>query len=135
VTLDVHRDGATESIRATLGALEPTRARATAGDGGSDGSQFGATGMAVSPLTPDVARELGLSDRKAGVVVREVNPDGTAAAAGLRPGDIISQVNGAPVKTPGELQSALGASSDRPALLLVTRENADIFLALRSPRS
>jgi S1-C subfamily serine protease len=91
--------------------------------------------MAVEPLTPDVARELGLSGRKEGVVVRDVNPDGAAASAGLRPGDVITRVNGQEVTTPGELKSALNASSDRPALLLVTRENADIFLALRNPRS
>ena len=39
------------------------------------------------------------------------------------------------VKTPTELKAALAASRERPALLLVTRENADIFVALRSPRS
>jgi hypothetical protein len=44
-------------------------------------------------------------------------------------------VNGTAVKTPSELKSALAASGQRPALLLVTRENADIFLALRRPRS
>ena len=91
--------------------------------------------MAVESLTPQVARELGLSNRKEGVVVRDVNPDGAAAAAGLQPGDVISQVNGEAVKTPNELKSALAASHERPALLLVTRENADIFLALRHPRS
>jgi S1-C subfamily serine protease len=53
----------------------------------------------------------------------------------LKPGDVITQVNGQAVKTPGELKSALGASSDRPALLFVVRDNADIFLALRHPRS
>ena len=63
--------------------------------------------MAVEPLTPEVARELSLSGRKDGIVVRDVNPDGAAAAAGLKPGDVITQVNGQAVKTPGELRSAL----------------------------
>jgi serine protease Do len=135
VDLEVVRNGKTESMRATLGALEASRERASRGEQESDGSGFGPTGMAVESLTPDVARELGLSGRKEGVVVRDVNPDGAAASAGLQPGDVISQVNGEAVKTPGELKSALGASGERPALLLVTRENADIFLALRNPRS
>ena len=135
VDLEIVRNGKTETVRATLGALEASRERASRNDGESEGSGFGPTGMAVESLTPQVARELGLSSRKEGVVVRDVNPDGAAASAGLQPGDVISQVNGEAVKTPGELQSALGASGDRPALLLVTRENADIFLALRNPRS
>jgi Do/DeqQ family serine protease len=135
VELEVLRNGKTETVRATLGELESTRERAARDDEGSEGSGFGPTGMAVESLTPQVARELGLKNRNEGVVVRDVNPDGAAASAGIQAGDVISQVNGQPVKTPGELRSALAASGERPALLLVTRENADIFIALRNPRS
>jgi serine protease Do len=135
INLEIIRDGKTESVRATLGALEPSRERAPRGDQDSEGPEFGPTGMTVEPLTPQVARELGLSGRKEGVVVRDVDPDGSAALAGIQPGDVISQVNGEAVKTPNELKAALAASRERPALLLVTRENADIFVALRHPRA
>ena len=135
VDLEIVRNGKTENVHATLAALEPAKQRAARDGQDSEGPEFGPTGMAVESLTPQVARELGLSNRKEGVVVRDVNPDGAAAAAGLQPGDVISQVNGEAVKTPNELKSALAASHERPALLLVTRENADIFLALRHPRS
>jgi len=135
VALEVVRNGRTRTLNVTLGELEASRARDSNGEAEPSGPEFGSTGMSVAPLTPDVARELGLSGRKEGVVVREVNPDGTAASAGLRPGDLITQVNGQAVRTPGDLRSALSASGDRPALLLVTRQNADIFLALRRPRS
>ena len=135
IELELVRNGKTETVRATLSELEASRERASRDDQESNGSGFGPTGMAVESLTPDVARELGLSNRKEGVVVRDVNPDGAAASAGIQPGDVISQVNGEAVKTPNELRAALAASRERPALLLVTRENADIFLALRNPRS
>jgi Do/DeqQ family serine protease len=135
VDLEVVRNGKTETVKATLGALEPSRERASRDDKESEGPEFGATGMTVEPLTPQVARELGLSGRKEGVVVRDVDPDGAAASSGLQPGDVISQVNGEDVKTPSQLKAALTASHDRPALLLVTREKADIFLALRHPRA
>jgi len=134
VTLEVVRNGRTETLQATLGEIEASKSRASNNEGEPGDREFGPTGMAVEPLTPDVAAELGISGRKDGVVVREVNPDGVAASAGLRPGDVIRQVNGAAVKTPGELKSALSTATDRPALLLVTRENADIFIALRHPR-
>jgi Do/DeqQ family serine protease len=135
VELEVVRNGKTDTMRATLGELEGSRQRATRDEEESDEPGFGPTGMAVQSLTPQVARELGLSGRKEGVVVRDVNPDGAAASAGIQPGDVISQVNGEAVRSPGELRAALAASRDRPALLLVTRENADMFLALRVPRS
>ena len=90
IDLEVVRNGKTENVRATLGALEPSRERASRDNGESDGPEFGPTGMTVQPLTPEVARELGLSRGKEGVVVRDVDPDGTAAAAGIQPGDVIS---------------------------------------------
>jgi len=135
VELEIVRNGKTETVRATLGALEPTREQASRGDRESDSPEFGPTGMAVEQLTPQVARELGLSNRKEGVVVRDIDPDGAAAASGIQAGDVISQVNGEAVSTPSQLKSALAASRERPALLLVTRANADIYVALRHPRA
>ena len=135
VDLEIVRNGKTEIVKATLGALEPSRERASRGDQESEDPEFGPTGMTVEPLTPQVARELGLSGRKEGVVVRDVDPDGAAASSGLQPGDVITQVNGEAVKTPSQLKAALAASHERPALLLVTRENADIFLALKRTKS
>jgi Do/DeqQ family serine protease len=135
ITLDVLRDGRTHTMQATLAELQPSRSGASDESEESEGHASGAAGMSVQPLTPEVARELGLTGRKEGVVVRDVDPDGAAAAAGLRSGDVIAQVNGRSVTTPAELKSALHGSTDRPALLLVTRENADIFLALKMPRS
>jgi S1-C subfamily serine protease len=64
-----------------------------------------------------------------------VNPDGAAADARLEPGDLITEVNGKGVTTPTELRSALSASGDRPALLLITRDNAEFFRTLRRQRS
>jgi Do/DeqQ family serine protease len=133
VTLEVLRDGREHRLQATLAEVESAQSR-TSDEGESGDRRFGPTGMAVETLTPQIARELGIAGRREGVVVRDVNPDGAAAAAGLRPGDVIRQVNGAAVKTPAELRTALGAATERPALLLVTRDNADIFVALRKDR-
>jgi Do/DeqQ family serine protease len=130
VELEVFRNGRTETVQATLGELESSAVRASDDGEGRGGREFGSAGMSVSPLTPETARRLGLPSGKEGVMVRDVDPDGAAASADLRPGDVITQVNGKPVRTPAELRSALDDSSDRPALLLVTREDAEIFLTL-----
>jgi Do/DeqQ family serine protease len=128
VSLDVLRNGKTETVRATLGEVDRSQARST---GRGEGERGGGTaGMSVEPLTPETARQLRLQGTE-GVVVRDVDPAGAAAAAGLRPGDVITQVNREPVRTPAELRSALAGSTDRPALLLVTRDGSDIFVALR----
>jgi Do/DeqQ family serine protease len=134
VTLGIIRDGRNQTLSATLSEREAARVRPPADDRESVG-EYGAAGMTVQPLTPEVARELGLPNQKEGVLVRSVNPDGSAAASGLQPGDVITEVNGQAVKTPGDLKSALSASGDRPALLLITRDNAEFFRTLKRQRS
>jgi serine protease Do len=127
VAIEVVRDGRSQTLSATLDAQ---KADATTRGAGSPGSEAQGFGMMVEPLTPEVARELELTGRREGVVIREVVPDGAAAAAGLQPGDVIVQVNGQAVKSPAELKSALGQEIDRPALLLVARKGGDAFVPL-----
>ena len=129
MAVEVLRDGRSQTLYATLDATEVGRARARST--GSEGSDAQGFGMTVQPLTPEVARELELTGRREGVVIRDVDPDGAAAAAGLQPGDVIVQVNGKAVTSASELKSALGRSSDRPALLLVARKGGDVFVTLR----
>jgi Do/DeqQ family serine protease len=127
VAVEVLRDGHRETLYATLTAQSAdTKTRGPRSEG-SDPQGFG---MTVEPLTPEVARELELTGRREGVVIREVEPDGAAAAAGLQPGDVIAQVNGQAVKSSAELKSALALSTDRPALLLVARKGGDAFVPL-----
>jgi S1-C subfamily serine protease len=56
------------------------------------------------PLPPRIAKEVG---RARGVEVSEVVDDAPAAAAGLRPGDVIVAVDGAPIEGMSELQRVM----------------------------
>jgi len=132
VAVGIVRDGRSQTLHATLDAQAPDRGARSASTGDSDAQGFGLT---VEPLTPEVARELGLADRREGVVIRNVDPDSAAAAAGLQPGDVVVQVNGNAVTSASELKSALNQASDRPALLLVARKGGDVFVTLSRPRS
>jgi S1-C subfamily serine protease len=132
VAVDILRDGRRETLHATLEA-KPSAKASPVGEG--DAANGGGYGMTVQPLTPQVARELELSAKKDGVVIRELDPDGAAAAAGLQPGDVITQVNGKTVASASELKAALAQSPDRPALLLVARKGGDAFVTLPRPRS
>ena len=58
-------------------------------------------GLAVRPLAPEEKRQ---AETDGDLLVEDV--DGPAAAAGVRPGDIILGVNGKPVKSLDELKSA-----------------------------
>jgi len=55
-------------------------------------------GVNVQAITPDLASGLKLA-RDSGVIVSDVSPGGPAADAGLRPGDVILTVDGAPMES------------------------------------
>jgi serine protease Do len=84
--------------------------------------------MAVESLTAERAKALGI-ETASGVLVTTVEPGSRAARAGLRPGDVIEEVDGRQVENAGTLRSAL-ESGDRPALLLVHRGPATVFLTI-----
>jgi serine protease Do len=77
----------------------------------------------------DFGLELG-DDPRGGVVVRGVDRGSTAADA-VEPGDVIVEVNGAPVKNAREAATRLRETkSDRPLLLKVLRNGRSLFVAI-----
>jgi Do/DeqQ family serine protease len=127
VSLTIVREGSERTVTATLGELEGADRRGVSGE--SD-SRRGTFGLSVEPLTGDKARELGVST-DAGLVVVGVDPNGPAADAGLKAGDVIEKVDGRAVTNGDELRSALNAAGDRPALVLVHRKDQSLFVTLK----
>ena len=67
----------------------------------------GVLGVTIQNLTPEVAKQLGVS-QPSGVVVNQVLPGSAADKAGIKPGDVIVSANGQPVDSNSELQSVIG---------------------------
>jgi serine protease Do len=132
VTLTVRRDGSEQPFRVKLGELSV--AASQAGSDKSEGSSGGLYGMSVSSLNPEIARRLGLPESTKGMVVTSVEPISAAADAGLQQGDVITQVNRQPVSSIAELKSALAQTKERPALLLINRRGAALYLTMRPER-
>jgi serine protease Do len=122
------RNGREETRQVVLGELPGKR---VASNDRENGAGSGRYGMTVSPLTPDVASQLGVR-AKSGLVVQDVAPASAASEAGIRSGDVIVEVNHKPVSNLSQFQDAVRAESGRPALLLVNRQGNDLFVALAS---
>jgi serine protease Do len=135
VTLTVLRDGREQPVRARLGEFQPPAGQSAGGGGGGqrgeEGAGAGRFGLSVRPLTPEIARQLGLAEGTQGVLVGEVDPSGPAADAGIREGDVIERANGQPVRTAADLNAAAERSGSRPVLLLVNRRGTTVFLPVR----
>lgn len=67
-------------------------------------------GISVQPADDDMAASLG-ADGAIGVVVNQVVPGSPAQKAGLEAGDLITEVGGKQIRTPGELIATIGHRS------------------------
>jgi serine protease Do len=129
VKVTLLRDGKEQTVNVRLGQAQAADA-AEGGDrrgpGAGSGSGFG---LSVEPLTRDTARQLGVA-AASGLVITSVEPSSRAADAGLREGDVIEQVDGVKVTTADGLRAALGKSARTPALLLVHRGEATVYVTI-----
>lgn len=130
VPIEILRNGKSETLHPTLGELAPAKGERASRS--SNNSESGKYGMSVQPLTPDLAEQVGVARSTQGVLVASVDPEGIAADSGIQEGDVIAKVNGRAVTTAEGLRSALDTSNGKPALLLVHRKDATIFLTLRN---
>jgi serine protease Do len=127
--LVVIRDGSERTLTVKLDEVAASKSARNEGD--TDSNDKAALGVAVAPLTPELASRAGLPRDAHGLVVQEVTPDGRAAEAGVQAGDVIQEVNRKPVQSIDELRAAVRRTSDRPVLLLVNRAGRDLFLTVR----
>ncbi len=66
-------------------------------------------GVSVQPLTPDIAAGLGLPQGQEGALIAQLDPNGPAARAGLRQGDVVVAVDGRSLNRMRELPRAVAA--------------------------
>ena len=131
VNVKAIRDGREASFQVALAELPaPERSQSEDSDsGGTTGT--GRFGLSLQPLTPEMANRLQIPAGEQGLLVTRVDPAGTAADAGIRQGDLIQEVNRRAVRTVPDFNAAVQQSGARPALLLVRRGQATIYVTLR----
>jgi serine protease Do len=125
------RDGSDKRLTVKLDEATASKSARTRDSESAPSDDKTSLGVAVAPLTPELAERARASKNAHGLVVEDVSPNGRAADAGIQAGDIIQEVNRQPVTSVDELKAALKKSSDKPTLLLIQRQGHDIFVTVK----
>lgn len=136
VKLTVQRDGAERSVNLTLGQLPNERQASARGD--QPGEQRG--DQQAGPQVPRLGLTLQPAGRGGkfggsgeGLVVTDVDPNGPAAARGVREGDVIIDVAGRAVASTRDVHEALAAAraqGRRSALIRLRSGDGQRFIAI-----
>jgi serine protease Do len=129
VALSVLRDGQTVELSAKLAELDPRERAPRAAQADGDAPLAGLT---VQTLDASLRSRLGLDASSQGLVIAAVEPASAAAEAGLRPGDLVTEINREPARSRDQLTTALGTGDG--ALLLVRRGEGTQFVFLSEQR-
>jgi serine protease Do len=96
----------------------------------SDGQEGDLLGLEIRTLTPEIAERSGLEESR-GVLVTSVVPGSRAMEAGLRPDDVILEVNKTPVTTVDQFRKAVGKPSPGESVVLrVLRDSNYLFVMI-----
>ncbi len=133
--LEVVRDGKRQTLTVTIDAMPKSFDVADRGDdqGSPNDSKFDKLGLDVRTLTKDLAKQLGTT-ATSGVVIANVEEGSSAAASGLKSGDVIEKAGGQPVATVEDYETAKGKFSGGDGLVLHIRSanGKKFFVVLKS---
>lgn len=128
VQLKLLRNKKEQTVSLKLAELPEEVAKA----GGPGGQQIEHNlGLVVQEINPQIQRHLGIEDSQ-GVIITNVEQGSLAEEAGLRPRDIIVEINRKQIKNLDEYRKAIDSvKTGQTALLLVKRDKNTLYIALK----
>jgi len=130
VALAVLREGKEKQLEVKVGEL-PTDDKGRLALNGA--VEDGGTRLNIVVADLNTGNRKGQDKSGTGVLVRQVGP-GIAAEAGVQPGDILVSINGQKIENVTHLRSLVRElPAGKPVPLLVQRDDATLYLALRLP--
>ncbi|MDQ1333427.1 MAG: serine protease Do [Thermodesulfobacteriota bacterium] len=129
VPVKVVRKGRERILEVKIGELK--EGKKDLEEGGKSRSES-RLGMRVEDLTPQLAKDLGLPDAE-GLAIVQVDGGSPAAEAGLRPGDIILELDQGPVKDADEfLKKITRYKKGDTILFLIKRGDSTLYVTVKA---
>ena len=129
VPLKLLRDGSTKTFEVTVKEL-PGADQVARNDHHQAEDNGTLNGVTVADLDSHARQQFNLPAHVKGVVVTEVEPNSASAEAGLRPGDVIQEINRKPVKNAEEAVTMTEHATDKTTLLRVWRDGGSRFVVV-----
>jgi serine protease Do len=121
----VIRDGKRTKVNVTIARRDDDEQEPPA----APEKEFSRLGWTLAPLDAQTAAQLGIADEK-GVVVTGVEPNSKADGAGLRPGDVIREINRKAVTSVADVEKLVDAAKQGDILNLFVQRRAS-FIVLK----
>ncbi|MDO6520612.1 Do family serine endopeptidase [Shimia thalassica] len=134
VRVIVLRDGATQTLKVTLGRRETAEsAGPEAVPAEPETVEKDVLGLTVTPLTEEMRSELGVAEGAEGLVVTKVDEASKAFEKGLRAGDVLTEASQQKLTSVDDLETRIAEAKEagrKSLLLLVRRGGEPRFVAL-----
>jgi serine protease Do len=131
VPVKISRDGDEKELKVTLKEFPQDKELAKAkGESGSSGDPT--DGITVDELNSAARQQFNIPNNVKGALVTDVDADSAGGLAGLRPGDVILEINRKPVKNSEEAVAMTeNLKDDESVLLRVWSRGGSRFLVLK----
>jgi serine protease Do len=130
--IELWRDGKKKTVSITIGQLKPEiLASVESSQIKPTGTASQALGVHLATLDDASKAQLNLSKDTNGVVIAQVNPEGRAAAAGLKPGDVIEKIGSIVVTNLVDADAAFVKARSSTVLLLINRGGEELFIGVK----
>ncbi len=128
VQVEVLRDGKRKTIEVTLGE-RPTEVAST--PKGEKGGKW--LGLTVDELTGSTGKQYAPEGATSGVVVVRVEVGSAADEAGIRPGDVIDEINGISIENLRDYNRAIEKfkNTSKPVRFHLVRDNLGLYVAVK----
>ncbi len=131
VPVTVWRDGHEQTVQAQVGELPDDQQQVAAADAKGPAAtaqpvEIAGLGLKLAPIDQATRDKYQLGDDQKGVVITDVAPNGAAGDRGVKPGDVIMEVQQQSVSSPADVQARVdGVRKQNRKSVLMLIQNQD----------
>jgi serine protease Do len=129
VPVEVLRNGSTETLKVTIKAL-PGKDDLAAADSSQTGDTGTLNGVGVADVDEQIRSQYNIPKNVNGAVITQVDPGSASAEAGLKPGEVIEEINHQAVKDAGEAVKLTEHPADKHTLLRIWADGGSHYVVV-----